>query len=766
METHAPKAVFLSYASQDAGAARRISEVLRAAGVEVWFDQSELRGGDAWDTKIRKQIQECALFLPVISENTQVRGEGYFRLEWLLAVERSRLMADDQPFLLPIVIDATLDATARVPDRFRAVQWTRFSGGETSAAFCERVRRLLSEDLFGTDGLGAASARPAKESAGHRVPTVAWGVGLAVAAAIIVGGFLATRQPPSTALGTRPMSVETPPATPKARSIAVLPFENLSADKDNAFFADGMHDEVITALTKIHDLTVTSRTSVMVYRNTPSRNLRKIAAELGVANVLEGSVQRTSDKVKVNVQLIDARTDAHLWADKFTEELADVFAIQEKIATAITTALKATFSPEERTLLARRPTRSQEAYDLYLRARVLDEQLGGMFSREEGDRIVLLYEQAIEKDPAFAQAYAQLVLTHGHLYYYGFLDPTPARRARAQAAMEAAVRLAPSEPETHFAVGMYSYRCENDWIRALNEFRIAAAALPGDVQVLVAVGGAQRRLGQLSAALETLTRSCELNPHDKLSRAQRFWTLAWLHRYADMASIGRSYPAQFPNDVDLLRLLAQAQFELTGDRNAFFRAMEVVPPEPVDSHSLVKQYRLALLRGDLHSAEQALVDSRFPFIDSSGGVIAEPAVLHRALVAFLREERVAAGSLAKEAIRWFRTQTWTRRQEAGAMVSEALAQALAGQADEAVRLASGGFKLLKERDALDAMAYRADVARVFLILNRPDDAFGLLREMMTGPGLLGPQQVRLDPLWSRLKDDPRFEAILRLAKPL
>jgi TolB-like protein len=279
-------AVFVSYASQDAVPARRICDALRSVGIDVWFDQSALRGGDAWDASIRRQIKECALFVPIISANTQVREEGYFRLEWKLAVDRSHLMADDRAFLLPVVIDATIDVNARVPEKFREVQWTHLRDGEAATDFAERVRRLFSG--------GESPARPA-------VPARATPSAAAAAAAI-----------------------ESP-------SIAVLPFVNMSRDEDNEYFADGLSEELLNVLAKIRGLRVASRTSAFSFKGKVV-DIPAVAQKLNVATVLEGSVRKSGKRVRITVQLIQVASDSHLWSETYDRELDDIFAVQDDIA--------------------------------------------------------------------------------------------------------------------------------------------------------------------------------------------------------------------------------------------------------------------------------------------------------------------------------------------------------------------------------------------------------------------------------------------------
>ena len=309
------RAAFISYASQDAEAAGRLCEALRAAGVEVWFDRSELRGGDAWDQSIRKQIKTCALFLPVISRNTHDRVEGYFRLEWKLAVDRSHLMAADQAFLVPVVIDETRDDDERVPDRFREVQWTRLPGGVTPAAFVERIRRLLSGELSqGPTGIPSAAARvPAASSI--RKPVLvsrrSKAVLLATIAVVVValGYLLANRLGPSklsAEIGAPPApAAQSAPATvfnPPPHSIAVLPFVNMSGDPSQEYFSDGLTEELLNSLTRINELHVAARTSAFSFKG-KDVDINTIARKLNVNAVLEGSVRRSMHTVRITAQL-------------------------------------------------------------------------------------------------------------------------------------------------------------------------------------------------------------------------------------------------------------------------------------------------------------------------------------------------------------------------------------------------------------------------------------------------------------------------------
>ena len=346
MERAAPKpastptgAVFLSYASQDAEAAARVCNALRAAGIEVWFDQSELRGGDAWDQSIRKQIKTCALFVPVVSQHTHQRAEGYFRLEWKLAVDRCYLMSADKPFLVPVVIDDTPDDDERVPEKFREVQWTRLSPGETPRDFATRIGQLLS----GESGHSSMVAQPRAVVAGRPSRSWRWLALFAVLAA--VAAYLLVEKPwiAKPALPARQTaSAETPVAfTPPPHSIAVLPFVNMSGDPSQEYFSDGLTEELLNSLSHINELQVAARTSSFSFQGAHP-DIGTVAHKLNVASVLEGSVRRSGHTIRVTAQLNNGVTGFHLWSQTYDRDLGDVLKLQTEIATAVANSLKVT----------------------------------------------------------------------------------------------------------------------------------------------------------------------------------------------------------------------------------------------------------------------------------------------------------------------------------------------------------------------------------------------------------------------------------------
>src|SRR5947208_23975 len=357
------------------------------------------------------------------------------------------------------------------------------------------------------DGVGNAAAPKKFQAIKKRRAHMRWAtvaVAVLVLGAIFGGQFLFLRRPSTSALRVLD------------KSIAVLPFENLSRDPDNAFFTDGVQDEILTYLAKIADLKVISRMSVMQYKSGAPRNLREIGQQLGVAHVVEGSVQRAANKVRVNAQLIDARNDAHLWAQTYDRDLADVFAIQSEIAKAIADQLQAKLSPNEKKAIEQPPTTDLAAFDLYSRAKSLLLTVTFSVTAEPDERKAIeLLDEAVKRDPSFFDAYCQLAYAHG--YFYGVRgDHTPARLALAEAALQAATRLRPDAAETHLARAQYLYHGLRDYAGALAELEIARRGLPNDPRLFELTGYILRRRGQPEEGLRNLERAEELDPRNLL----------------------------------------------------------------------------------------------------------------------------------------------------------------------------------------------------------------------------------------------------------
>ena len=520
------KAVFLSYASEDADAAARICATLRAAGIEVWFDQNELRGGDAWDAAIRKQIKACTLFMPLLSVNSHERVEGYFRLEWKIAVDRSHLMAPDQAFLMPVVIDHTPQDDERIPDRFRELQWTRLPAGNATPAFVERVSLLLGPSSAAATSLAqaaAAATRTGHDRAGatpraalpsrHRVLAVRSGaVILGAAVLVLAGGYVAvdklvlSKRHAETAQASSATAQSGGPgqSAVSEKSIAVLPFVDLSEKKDQQYFTDGMAAAVLDLLAKIPGLRVIGHTSSFQHKD-KSSDLKALGAELGAAYIVQGSVRRAGDQIRVTAQLIDTRDGSQRWSSTYNRKASDVFAVQDAIAANLARTLQLTVGSDFGT---RASTSNAAAYDVYLRGlQSLDK-----WSKEGNETAAGDFKQALSLDPKFARAALALAKAYRMA---GVLEYVPANVAfdEARKAADLALRLDSSLGEAHAVLGEIALTY--DWDAALADGEIKQAMkLGGGIEALQAAARLAAAHNQWAQATELFQTALAADPLD------------------------------------------------------------------------------------------------------------------------------------------------------------------------------------------------------------------------------------------------------------
>src|SRR6476659_7693017 len=422
-------------------------------------------------------------------------------------------------------------------------------------------------------------------------------IGLLVVAALAAAVFFFLRKAPVRSLAT---AVE--------KSIAVLPFENLSEEKANAFFAEGVQDEILTNLAKIADLKVISRTSVMHYMSGAPRNLREIGQQLGVAHVLEGSVQRAANKIRVNAQLIDARTDAHLWAQTYDRDLADVFAIQSEIAKAIADQLQAKLSPTEKSAIEKPPTTDITAFNLYSHAKNLFlTAFAGANGRADLLQAADLLKQAVARDPSFSQAYCQLAFTEINIY--GIVDHSPAYLAQAEAALQSAARLRPDAGETHLARARNLYWGYLDYDGALRELEIARQSLPGEDWVFSLKGYIERRQGRWEECIRDLQRATELDPRNFLTLQQLAITYEQLRRYAKEKSTLERILAFEPNDPVTKSLHAFVELDSKADTRPLHEVIDSIREKnPAALPSIADNWLLcAFAERDPAAARKALI---------------------------------------------------------------------------------------------------------------------------------------------------------------
>ncbi len=586
--TEASRAVFLSYASEDAEVARHLCDALRAAGIEVWFDQSELRGGDAWDVSIRRQIKTCALFIPIISRTTIVRDEGYFRLEWKLAVDRSYLMTASRPFLLPVVIDDTSDQDEQVPDRFRDVQWTRLPDGENAKPFIERVRRLVSPAGMvaatseGSSAPPASStgAAPARAMSARSRSLVPWIVGGAL---ILVIGYLVADKfwPSRRSTSDRPdaAAAQSPAAfTPPPHSIAVLPFANMSGDKEQDYFSDGLSEELLNSLARINELQVAARTSSFYFKREHA-DLATIARKLNVASVLEGSVRRSGHTIRVTAQLNNTVTGYHVWSQTYDRDLGDVLKLQADIANAVANALKLTLLGDVAAKIELGGTRNSAAFDAYLRAssayrRFGPANLAAGGGNEAGlQSAVAAYTGAIRADPEYALAYAGRSLAFTDFARALVAGPGVDQYLQeAQSDARKAIGLAPDLANSHLALANF-FAGSLELTGALQEYERALALAPGDARVLREYGAFGVLIGRTAAGLGAARRLLVLDPLNSVNHFGLGVSLTFARRYDEAVRAFKDAKA-LGQDDDSVNMWLGAAYYMSGDLQSARAACE------------------------------------------------------------------------------------------------------------------------------------------------------------------------------------------------
>ena len=759
---NSPRALFISYAREDGPAAHRIAEALRSQGVEVWFDQDELRGGDAWDAKIRKQIDTCALFMPIISKNTETRSKGYFRLEWKLAVEQTHLLMEGVPYLLPVVVDDTAEAAVGVPPEFRRVQWTRLPGALPSPAFVEQVKRMLDGPATAA-AQGPAAPVPVRATGPTKAPSRIGAVGLVVtlvAALAVVAVLLLKPSAPLPQAATPPapaVAVTPAPAPVDDKSIAVLPFENMSEEKDSLFFTDGIHEDILTNLALVRDLHVVSRTSVMQYRAT-TKTIRQIGEELHVAYILEGSVRRAGTKVRVTGQLINARTDEHVWAKAYDRDISDIFGIQAELSKEIAGALAAALSPNENRLLERHRTENVAAYELFLKGRDIRNQApsGSPASLRETEEFV---QKAVDLDPNFATAWGYLAEVHA-LFVFWEIDHTPERLAKADAAMANAERLDPDSPEVIRSLGTYAYYGYRDYGRATEQYEKLAEIQPNDPTVQESLGLILRRQGKWAESLVKMRKAMELDPGNIAYMRSFLESLRACHRWDEAIALQRRLVDLLPKER-LREQIALARLLCSGDNSTKPAEEFLATLSPEDQEApRVLQFRKIVARWKGEFAEFKRLDAQAPHFDGDG-------VDHVYQDVNLAQVYAEFGDMKGGIARLGNSTSELRERLAAQPLNTrvystlAMSEALLGHKEEAVRLARKATEILPlSRDAIDGGTVMGGLVAVYAWTGDKDKALELLEQMMRIPLNTDIFDLRRDPMLEPLLGDPRFEKLL------
>jgi len=571
--------------------------------------------------------------------------------------------------------------------------------------------------------------------------------------------------------------VHPPPAVhpPSDKSIAVLPFENRSEDKANAYFADGIQDEILTRLANIADLKVISRTSTRRYQSKPG-NVREIAKQLGVANILEGSVQKLADQVRVNVQLINAQTDSHLWADTYDRKFTDIFGVESDIAKRIADSLQAKLTGREQQALAVKPTNNLEAYDAYLRGLAFEARTYPSYSPDLVWKAIGFYEQAVQLDPNFAIAWARLSRVNALVYFNG--DDTygtiVARGEAAKRALVNAQKLAPNSPETLIALGYYQYQVLRDYGLAESTFTLVSETLPGSSEALEALGGVTRREGHWDQSIAYFEQALTLDPRNVELLENGAWTFSMLRQFpAALKLFGRALDIK-PNDPEITAAKArvyQAQGNLQEAARFLSKINELTPNEDT-FYIKITQLRLERKYGEavrLLRARQA----QFQFASDNEKAF-DQAVL--AFIQRLAGDTTGAKVTAEQARNTLEP-LW-KNQPQNAYLAEllSLVDATLGEKDSALKLAESAIMLVpRAQDAIGGPGFEENLALIHTIFDENSHAISILTQLLQtsygGGGAIyvqtpvTPALLRLDPLWDPLRRDPAFQKLCEEKQP-
>jgi TolB-like protein/tRNA A-37 threonylcarbamoyl transferase component Bud32/Flp pilus assembly protein TadD len=555
-------------------------------------------------------------------------------------------------------------------------------------------------------------------------------------------------------------------ASPQAASgIAVLPFSSLSSDKENAFFADGVYDGVSTKLAKVANLKVISHNSVAKYRG--ARNTQEIGRALNVTYVLEGSVRREAGRIHLNAQLIDTRTDAHVWAQEYDRNLNDVFTLQSEIAQKIADQLGAEVSSTEKAAIQEPPTTDLVAYDSYLRAKDLIDGISfSTRAKEDLFQAMQLLDQAVARDPLFFLAYAELAGAHDRIYFLGF-DHTEARLKLADTAMQSVHRLRPDSGETHLALAQHLYWAYSDYDRAQEELNTARTTLPNESRIPLLAGYIDRRQGRWEKSLEQMNRALELDPRNFSILQQISLNYEALHRYKEMATTLDSVLAAAPKDIPSRVRRASVEFQWRADPKPLHKTIETILAEdPNAAPVLVEQWRIvAFGERDPVAAERAI--AAMPSDGCYEENIPFPNSWCRGLVARLRGDHAEARAEFINAREEIEQIVRNQPDYAAALCALGVVDAALGNKADATREGKRAVELMPvSKSAIEGAMLTHYLAVIYALTGEKDRAFERLAEAAKLPGSqITYGHLRLSPLWDPLRDDPRFEAIVASLAP-
>jgi len=589
-----------------------------------------------------------------------------------------------------------------------------------------------------------------------------------VAAAVLAAALLAFQFTRTRSSATAELPKQSAPTASVDKSVAVLPFENLSSDKENAFFAQGIQDEIITTLSKISGLRVISRTSTAHYESAP-QNLSEIARQLHVSNVLEGSVQKAGEKVHINVQLIQADNDAHLWAQSYNRELTDIFGVEAEVAKSIADSLQATLSPQEKARVEAKPTTNADAYVLYLRAR--DYQMRPDNLLQDFRSAMNLYDQAIKMDPNFALAHARLSAVMSMIYHW--FEPTQEVKETARREADESLRLQPDLGEGHLALGLYFYYEENNYEEALRELNLAAKALPNDGDVGLYIAAVQRRQGHFAEAIAAYQKAEAIDPRNSVTlydAAQTYFAIRdWPNAVKGMDRV----LALAPDSLNVKIQRAYMEFFWKGSTAPIKAVLESFAPN-LDPDGIVtfSRWDVALMDRDPDSAERALTSARVENFVAPTGVPLPKSYL-AGCVALIRNDAARAQQEFETARPMLEQVVMKSPQDGIRHAQLGFLYALMGRKDDGLREGQRGAELTSvSKDIINAGTVQGFLALIYARNGDADHAIQLLERLLTTPFAVNycDDSITLSDLrqrweWDPLRNDPRFQKILASPEP-
>jgi TolB-like protein/Tfp pilus assembly protein PilF len=754
--------VFISHSTKDKSVANAICHRLESEGIKCWIAPRDIQPGSNWTEAIMRGIEACRAVVLVFSTNSNKSEHVHREIAKAFALKLA---------VIPFRTDAV------VPDPnlgyfLETVQWLEAADPPSPkqlGILAQRVKQLLAnESDFAPTAAPTTADRKAQPQPSDSSQRGLWitRTGIAGAAILLAAGlWLVTVRNPISPHATPSGAVRVTPE----KSIAVLPFESLSDDKKDSYFADGVHDEILNNLAAIAELKVVSRTSVMQYRADTNRDLRQIANSLGVAHMLEGTVRRSGNRVRVSIKLIDAPNDKTIWADSYDRDLTDIFAIQSEVAKTVAAKLFATLSPEEKKSIEAKPTEILEAYDLYLRAKelLLSAEVSlpaGNFEKLE--QAVGLLERAVEIDPKFTFAYCALAKAHDLLYQY---DRTGERRASGEAAINRALSLEPELPEVHLAYAYHLYSAWNDYDRARLHLTIARRDLPNNGDLIMLEAWIDLRQRNFEKAIQGLNEAITRDPGNSVSILSLAISLFFMRQFD---SAERTYDRAIELFPDQAILKVQKAYFVTsmktGDDTGFWSAIAQLPASIAKDPGVVCwQMNYALADRNWRQAKDLLEkmkhdeDNQFAYAN-----VAVPVGCYAILLARLQGEEPGANFAFAQTREQLEQKVQKSDGNAQLFSSLAVVDALLEHKEAAVSEGKRAAELLPvSKDALVGSAIMTNLAVVYAWNGELGQAFMTLNTLANIPYGIYYGQVKLDPYWEPLRKDPRFAKLLTELAP-